>query len=62
MFLNQKVVYLITFLNGPEFEKKMAKIIYRFEKTKSFFLFFKRFYLFILTEGKEGDREGNINV
>lgn len=36
MFLNQKVDHAVTFKNAPEFKKEMAKVIYRFEKTKSF--------------------------
>lgn len=36
MFQNQKDDHAVTLKNAPEFEKKVAKIIYRFEKTKSF--------------------------
>lgn len=36
MFLNQKGDHAMTFKNAPEFGKEMAKVIYRFEKTKSF--------------------------
>lgn len=38
MFLNQKVDHAVTLKNTPEFEKEMAKVIYRFEKTKPFFV------------------------
>lgn len=36
MFLNQRVDHTMTFKNVPELEKETAKVIYRFEKTRSF--------------------------